>query len=69
MSSYNPLDQLRRLDKFSPTFYDQVSDIFGEEGYKQWVLNHRGDDLVGFVDYLDKVCRHASFLRSPLNPL
>jgi len=55
MSSYNPLNQLRRLDKSSPKFYDQVSEIFGGEEYKQWVRNHRGNDLVGFINHLDKV--------------
>jgi len=69
MSSYSPLNQLRRLDKSSPKFYDKVCDVFGAEEYKQWVRSHRGSDLVGFVNHLDKVCRRLSLLCSPLKPL
>jgi len=69
MSSYNPLNQLRRLDKSSSKFYDQVSEIFGGEEYKQWVRNHRGNDLVGFINHLDKVCHRVSPLCSLLKPL
>jgi len=69
MCSYDPLDQLRRLDKSSSTFHDQVNNVLDGEEYKQWMSNLRGSDLVEFVDYLDKVRRHASLLRSPLKPL
>jgi hypothetical protein len=55
MSPHNPLNRLRRLDRSSPKFHDQVSNILSGEEYKQWVPNIQGDDLVGLVDYLDKV--------------
>jgi hypothetical protein len=64
MSSHSPLKRLRRLDRSSSEFQDQVSNILYGEEYKQWVPNIQGDDLVGLVDYLDKVrCRV-----SPLYP-
>jgi len=67
MSSHNPLTRLRRLDKSSSTFQDQVSNVLYGEEYIQWIPNLQGDDLIGLVDYLDKVRRNVSLLRSPLN--
>jgi len=55
MSSQNPLEQLCRLDGSSSEFHDQVSNILYGGEYRQWVLNLQSDDLVGLVDYLDKV--------------
>jgi len=69
MSSRNPLNQLRRLDNSSSTFHDQVNKIFDGEEYKQWAPNLQGNDLIGFIDYLDEVCRCASLPRSPLKLL
>jgi len=67
MPSRNPLNQLRGLDASSPAFHDQVSNILYGEEYKRWMPNLQGDDLVGFVDYLDKVRHHVSLVCSPLN--
>ena len=67
MPSRNPLNQLRGLDTSSSTFHDQVSNILYGEEYKRWMPNLQGDDLVGFVDYLDKVRHHVSLVCSPLN--
>jgi len=68
MSSYNPLTHLRHLDTTSPTFQDQVSNILYGEEYTRWVSDIQGEDLMELVDYLDKVGRRISLLRSPLNP-
>jgi len=68
MSSYNPLNQLRHLDKSSPNFHDQVGDVLHGEEYKKWVSNLQDNNLVGFVNHLDKVCYPASH-HSPLKPL
>ena len=68
MSSSNPtaLQQPRRLDRSSPNFYNQLSNVlFGEE-YGGSVPNLQGNDLVSLVDYLDKVCRPISLLRPQL---
>jgi len=63
----NPLKQLRRLDRSSPKFHDQLSNVLYGEDYKQCVPNLQGDDLVWLVDYLDKVCRRiVVVLHSPL---
>ena len=66
MSSRSPLEKLRRLDKSSSEFHDQVSNILYGKEYMQWVPTIQGNDLVGLVDYLDKVHCDFSFLRSPL---
>ena len=64
----NPLGQLRRLDMSSSKFPDQLHNILHGGQYKKWVLNLQDDDLVGLVDYLDKVCYHISHLCSLLKP-
>ena len=66
MSPHNPLNQLRCLDSSSPEFHDQISDILSGEEYKQWVPNIQGGDLVGLIDYLDKVRCRVSPLCFPL---
>jgi len=66
MSLSNPLKQLRRLDMFSSEFHDQVSNILYGEEYRKWVKNLEGDDLMGIVEYLDKVRCRGSLLRSLL---
>ena len=58
MPSRNPLKQLRHLDRSSPDFHDQLSDILHGEEYKKWVPNIQGGDLAGIVNYLDKVRCH-----------
>ena len=70
MSSPNPpaLQQLRRLDKSSSEFHDQLSNVLYGEEYQQCVPNIQGDDLVWLVDYLDKVRRRAALPRFPLKP-
>ena len=68
MSSSNPtaLQRLRRLDRSSPNFHNQLSNVlFGEE-YGRSVPNLQGNDLVSLVDYLNKVCRPISLLRPQL---
>jgi len=66
MPSHNPLKQLLHLDRSSTDFHDQVSNILQGEEYNQWVPSIQGDDLVGIVNYLDKVRRHVSPSHSPL---
>ena len=65
MSFRTPLIQLRRLDRSSSTFHDQVSNILYGEEYKQWVPTVQGDDLVALVDHLDKVRYPTSFFPFP----
>ena len=62
----NTLEQLRSLDRSSPTFHDQLSDILRGEEYERWVPNLAGDDLVRLIGYLDKVCRRTAISRSLL---
>jgi len=68
MSPPNPLEQLRLLDRSSSKFHDRVGNILYGEDYKQWVPNLQGGDLVWLIDYLDKVRRRVSLLRSLFNP-
>ena len=68
MSSPPTLQQLRRLNKSSPDFHDQLSSVLYGEGYQQCVPTLQDDDLVWLVDYLDNVRRHVALLCSPLKP-
>jgi len=67
MPSHNPLNQLLGLDKSSLTFHDQVNTMLCGEEYTRWIPDIQGDDLVGLVEYLDKVRRRVSLFSSPLN--
>ena len=60
MPAHNLLRPLRRLNRSSPGFCDQLNDILYGEEYKKWIPNIQDDDLVWFVDYLDGVCRCAA---------
>ena len=70
MSSSNPtaLQQLRHLDKSSPDFYKQLSNVLSGKEYVQSVPSLQGNDLVSLVDYLDKVCSPISLPRPLLHP-
>ena len=70
MSSSNPtaLQQLRRLDKSSPDFHKQLSNVLSGEEYVRSVPSLQGSDLVSLVDYLDKVCSPISLPRPLLHP-
>ena len=59
MTSQNVLQQLRHLDRSSPGFHDQLSNVLYGEEYKQSVKSLQGNDLVWLVDYLDEVRCHA----------
>jgi hypothetical protein len=54
------LQQLRRLNKSSPDFHDQLCKALCGEEYKQCVPNLQGDDLVWLVGYLDNVRRRVA---------
>jgi len=54
------LQQLRRLDRSSPGFHDQLTKILYGEDYQQRAPKLQGDDLVWLIDYLDKVCCHVT---------
>ena len=61
------VQRLRRLDKSSPGFHDQLCNaLYGEE-YIQRVPVLQPDDVVWLVDYLDTVHRHVALPHSPLN--
>ena len=52
------LQELCSLD--APLSESQLNDILHGEEYQQLAPNLRGDDLIWFVDYLDKVRRRVS---------
>ena len=68
MFTRDPLKELRDLEKSSPWFHDQISDILHAEEYKPCVSDLQGDDLVWLVDYLDQVRLPISLVRFPLKP-
>jgi len=61
------LQQLRRLDRSSSDFPDQLSNVLYGEEYQKSVPNLQGDDLAWLVHYLDKVCHHVTLPHTPLN--
>ena len=54
------LQRLHHLNKSSPGFYNQLTEVLYGEDYQQRAPNLQGDDLVWLVDYLDKVCYHVT---------
>ena len=64
----DPLQQLLYLDRSSSGFHNQINGILDGEWYKEWVLQLQGDNLMGLVGYLDKVCCHVSFLCFLIKP-
>lgn len=60
------LEQLRYLDRSSPDFRDQLSNVLYGEEYQQCVQNLQDDDSLWLVDYLDKVRQHVA-QASPLS--
>jgi hypothetical protein len=56
------LQQLDLLNRSSPNFHNQLSNILYGQEYQQCVPNLKGDDLSWLIDYLDKVRRHITFL-------
>ena len=67
MSSYDPYEELRGLDKSSSKFHDQISSILYGREYKTSVPNLQDHDLVRLVDYLEEVRRRVPLLHSRLN--
>jgi len=55
MSPLTPSQQLRRLDKFSPQFPDQITDLLREQGYRNHITNLQDEDLLWLVEYLNDV--------------
>ena len=60
------LQRLPRPDRSSPDLHDQLCNIFYGKPYIQCVPNLQHDDLVWFIDYLDKVRRRVVLPHSPL---
>jgi len=58
------LQRLRRLDRSSPGFHDQVCSVLHEEEYQKCVPNLQGDDLVWLVEYLNEVRRQVALPHS-----
>ena len=61
------LQQLHRLDRSSSDFRDKLDQILHGQAYEKCAKNLEREDLIWFVDYLDKVRRHNPLPRSPFN--
>ena len=46
------------LDRSSPKFANRLDDALHGRDYERCVQNFKEDDIVWFVDYLDKACHH-----------
>ena len=56
MTSPELLQRFKRLDKSSPQFPDQLTNLLYKEGFKDQILKLRDEDVVWLVEYLDEVC-------------
>ena len=61
------LQQLDLLNRSSPDFHDQLSNVLYGEEYQQCMPNLQGEDLVWLVDYLDMVRCHIALPRLRLS--
>ena len=66
MTPSNLLQKLRDLDRTSPGFHNQLADFLRGNEYQDAVPSLQGEDLVWFVNYLDKVGLQTISLRSTL---
>ena len=64
MVTPNPLQQLYKLDRSSPKFHNQLSDLLCGEEYRDSVLNLQSDDLALLVEYLDTVSFQIASVQS-----
>ena len=55
MALPNPIQQLYDLDKSSPQFHGQLSNLIHGQEYREHVSHLRGEDLARLVEYLDSV--------------
>ena len=55
------LQQLRRLNRSSSGFHDQLTKILYGKDYQQCAPNLQGNDLVWLINYLDKVWHYITF--------
>ena len=71
MSIHKPIvsQQLLHFNRSPSKLHDQLTNVLYSEEYKQWAQNLQGDDLVWFVDYLDKVHHHIPLPCFLLNPV
>jgi hypothetical protein len=67
MSSANPLELLRDLDRSSSEFPNQLTSILLREDCMNRAQALPCEDLGKFVEYLDSVCVQIVFTCSPLN--
>ena len=63
MVTFNLLQQLHDLDRSSPQFHDQLSNLLRGEEYRS-SLNLQGDDLAWLVEYLDTVGLRIALVKS-----
>ena len=61
MTPPGPLQVLHDLDRTSPQFYKQLSDLLRGDEYRNVVLDLQGDDTAWLVEYLDNVSLQPSF--------
>jgi len=64
MPSLTPLQQLRRLEKLSPQFPDQLMSLLREQEYGDYVTNLQDQDSSWLVEYLDDVRPRVTFTNS-----
>lgn len=58
MNQAEILQQFKQLDRSSPQFPDQLTNLLHKKEYKECILDLRDEDVVWLVNYLDEVCLH-----------
>ena len=64
MVTFNLLQQLHDLDRSSPQFQNQFSNLVRGEEFRNSISNLRGDELARFVEYLKGVSLQIILVRS-----
>ena len=59
MFSYDPLQNLRDLDRTLPQFHNQLIDFLRGNEYRDVAPSLQGENLAWLVDYLDDVSLYA----------
>jgi len=55
------LRRFDRLNKSSPQFPDELTNLFDEGGYKGWIFWLQDEDVSWLIEYLDNVCIRIMF--------
>lgn len=56
MTQTEVLQQFKQLDRSSPNFPDQLTNLLYKQEYKESIPNLQNEEVIWLVNYLDDVC-------------